>query len=850
MTVDFSKLREEHIRLLQKRRKNGALDRSLEDDALELFKNLSRAVLALDESLTRQRLESYATFWASSLAETTGLYPKPVDASVAPSTGTRPFMAPEASSPNMTGRRKFYHDLKQALFAGRNLALFGRPGLGKTNLAAQLAHDPDVREQFPDGVLWANLGEDPDTLSLLSIWGEKLGILKDLTGFIGVEERMRALRDAIGVRRMLLIADDACDSDSARTMKCGGPNCVHILTTYLYTVAIDFDPQATTLVPALDEEDGLRLLECLIPRVSSKHDRHVKELVQVLEGVPMALTLVGKTLLQNGSAPLSRSLEVTLGRLRQAKENFFQKQVHPPRSFAGQSGLRLEAPLALLTAIHCSFNTLQDEEQKVLQALSAFRPKANSFSKKAAIAVSGSTPEVLETLAQTDLIEKTRTNRDTSREDDSVRFTVHRAIHQYLENPLDPLPDTKQWEELIEHYILLLEGRHPTYAPLDEDERNVFLVLDKAYVLARQPDQKEALSRRRWSLVLRGGNAFFGYLDRRGLFSEAERYLGNAQEAASKLADERGRATALLHLGDVEEKLGKNSDAADHLGKALELAEDHGDLDMQCRALWTLGVVALNQTNYEQAESYLLRGLKKHEELVEKGQGADPGRKCEILTRLGWVACSRGKDKVARAYALQASKEAERANDPVQIAMVRLDMGVLAYLQERYERALRLDTEALNVAEHEKERKLECAAHQALVGVETKLQRYDRAAQHAQEALRLARQIGHQWYQGITYKELGELRLEEGKLSEATPSFVKAIDVAGRIGSRDLVAFALYGLARVAYRSGNNSEARRQGYSSLQLFEEIGHRKAVEVKSWLSALEKTQEGGPVSGAAT
>lgn len=46
-------------------------------------------------------------------------------------------------------------------------ALHGWPGVGKTTLAAALAHDEQVRAMFPDGVLFASFGKEPDVLSTI-----------------------------------------------------------------------------------------------------------------------------------------------------------------------------------------------------------------------------------------------------------------------------------------------------------------------------------------------------------------------------------------------------------------------------------------------------------------------------------------------------------------------------------------------------------------------------------------------------------------------------------------------------------------------------------------------------------
>lgn len=54
-------------------------------------------------------------------------------------------------------------------------AIHGLGGIGKSTLAAALAHNPDVQERFSDGVLWTTLGQQPELLPLLSTWIQALG---------------------------------------------------------------------------------------------------------------------------------------------------------------------------------------------------------------------------------------------------------------------------------------------------------------------------------------------------------------------------------------------------------------------------------------------------------------------------------------------------------------------------------------------------------------------------------------------------------------------------------------------------------------------------------------------------
>jgi hypothetical protein len=55
------------------------------------------------------------------------------------------------------------------------LTLHGPSGSGKTALATALAHDAEVLENFPDGVLWVSLGEGVDVQHAQASWGDALG---------------------------------------------------------------------------------------------------------------------------------------------------------------------------------------------------------------------------------------------------------------------------------------------------------------------------------------------------------------------------------------------------------------------------------------------------------------------------------------------------------------------------------------------------------------------------------------------------------------------------------------------------------------------------------------------------
>src|ERR1700681_3077044 len=84
-----------------------------------------------------------------------------------------PFMAPEIP-PHFVERPSEYAALKNLLLSpdfrqpvAITTALSGAGGFGKTTLATALCHDPDIVENFDDGILWVTLGQTPDVLGSL-----------------------------------------------------------------------------------------------------------------------------------------------------------------------------------------------------------------------------------------------------------------------------------------------------------------------------------------------------------------------------------------------------------------------------------------------------------------------------------------------------------------------------------------------------------------------------------------------------------------------------------------------------------------------------------------------------------
>lgn len=173
----------------------------------------------------------------------------------------------------------------------------GWPGVGKSTTVAMLAHDSNVAQQFPDGVLWASLGENPSILSEISAWAEALK-MSEPGRARKVEEISAQLTAALRDKRVLLIVDDVWHSEHAMPFRVGGQACALVFTSRLNDVATALAPTAGDLyrLPLLTDGAAFELLGKLTPETTLNHPDEARELVRDLEGLPLAIHVAGRLL--------------------------------------------------------------------------------------------------------------------------------------------------------------------------------------------------------------------------------------------------------------------------------------------------------------------------------------------------------------------------------------------------------------------------------------------------------------------------------------------------------------------------------------------------------------------------
>lgn len=166
------------------------------------------------------------------------------------------------------------------------LGLHGQGGIGKSVLAAAVALDDRVRSRFPDGVYWVTVGERADVVAVQVDLLRRLG--RSGADVRSASDGLRALREVLASRQVLLVVDDVWSEAHAAGFRAGGPRG-RVLYTSRDARALTGVGASLQQVEVLPEAAARQLLE----RISGTALPPEADRVVTATGrVPLAIALV------------------------------------------------------------------------------------------------------------------------------------------------------------------------------------------------------------------------------------------------------------------------------------------------------------------------------------------------------------------------------------------------------------------------------------------------------------------------------------------------------------------------------------------------------------------------------
>ena len=695
-------------------------------------------------------------------------------------------------------------------------AIDGIAGIGKTALALHWAHQ--IAQRFVDGQLYVNLrGFDPTNTPMhpteaLRGFLEALGtspapIPTDLEAQAGL------YRSLLTDRRVLIVLDNACDTEQIRPLLPAGPRCLVVITSrnQLPGLIIQQGARPLTLDVLSPPEARTLLARHLGPQRLNAEPDAVIELIKHCAGLPLALAIVAaratlhpglalRVLAKELADEHSRLAALDTGDPTTSVQALFSWSYHhlspPAKTMFRLLGLHPGPDIALSAASH----------------LNAIPPQQ----------------------AQDALNELTRAHLLTQHT--LGRYTFHDLLCAYathLTNTHDtPKDQHAALTRLFDHYlhtatatmhVLQPAGHHrpfprpsvpPTPPVTDSVSAQHWLNTERANLAAIIT----YTATHGWHThTTQLANAVLLYnLEASAFYPQALTLYTHVQHAAQHTNDQTTEARALTHLGIIHWWQGHYPQALDHHQQALTLCREAGDRVGEAFAINGLGLVYLHQGRYPQALDHLQKALTLCRDTGDRAGEA------LALNCLGTVYRRQGRYPQALDHHQQALTLCRDTGDRAGEAVALSGLGTVYAQQSGYPEALDHLQKALTLCREACDRVGEAFALNGLGLVYRRQGRYPQALDHHQQALTLCRQAGDRSGEAVALNSLGVVYGRQGHYQQALDHFQQALTLCRETGERADEAEILNGLGEAHHAHGQLNQAHTHHTAALTLATKIG----------------------------
>ncbi|MEV0294404.1 tetratricopeptide repeat protein [Nocardia sp. NPDC050710] len=570
-------------------------------------------------------------------------------------------------------------------------AIGGVGGIGKTWLSVHWAHK--YADRFPDGQLFVDLRGFSPTAEPMSVAEAVRGFLhalgEDPTKLpVDLDAQIGLYRSLVADRRMLIVLDNARETQQVAPLLPGGRACTVLVTSRLHLAGLVVGHGARLVdLTVLPERDSRQLLAGHIGEARLNTEPNaVVELLEYCAGLPLALSIVAARATAHPSFPLAALADELCD--QNARLDYLD---------AG------EIPLNLRAVFSFSYRALPDDVAALfgllglasgpdislvaaaeLAGLPVARIRAQLLQLEVAHLVSQPVPGrySFHDLLRLYATEQARQSLSESRRHAALRrlmaFYLHTA--HTAERLLDPHRHPIEINEPgPDCHPLALRDRAAADAWFEAEHANLLATQRLAVELGEHNSAWQLA----WSLDT------FHY--RRGHLHEWRSAWETSLISARAVGNPAVLSLAHRLLGDAHLNLGNHADALRELGNALRVAEDADDPLAQAHAHRILTWACGRQGNDRSALEHATAALHLYQAL---GQEV---REAAMLNATGWFESRLGDFGQAQEHCEAALRLCRRHDYRVGEANTLVSLGYVAQRTHRLEDALDFYRDALAV---------------------------------------------------------------------------------------------------------------------------------------------------------
>jgi tetratricopeptide (TPR) repeat protein len=515
-------------------------------------------------------------------------------------------------TPHFVGRADELHQLTTLLDTateGRPVvisAINGTAGIGKTTLAVHWAHQ--VADYFPDGQLYVNLRGFDSTgtpmkppeairgfLDALEIPPERIPI--------DLEDQAALYRRVLVDRKVLVVLDNARDTDQVRPLLPGNTGCRVVITSRNQLASlISHEGAHPVNLDLLSTEEATALLTRHLghDRITAEPDV-LTDLIEHCARLPLALSIVAARAALNPRWPL-----------RMLADELQDEQIRLDALDAG------DPTACVRTVFSWSYQQLNEPAARMFRLLGVH--PGPDISLPAAASLAG----IPLRSARTALSELTHAHLIA--QDTTARYTFHDLLRAYateLAETRDPDTDrSAATRRVLDHYLhtahnaalRIYPRRDPIYLTCPQhgtkpekfpDCRAALSWFDADHPVLLAVIKSAAADVRGWRLAC----TLSEFFERRARWRDWEAVMQVALESATRRVDKLGQAHTQQALGSACRWLGRYDEALAYHHQALALFEELGDQTGQAHAHIDIAVVLDQQDLLDEGLSHARKAV-------------------------------------------------------------------------------------------------------------------------------------------------------------------------------------------------------------------------------------------------